>query len=767
MDPEGNEQFMMHPSKYLAVKSISARCALLAIALLTAVAAVAKQEILKPEEAFRYEVTATADEVVVNWTIEPEHYLYKERMSYASRSDTVTIGEARMPAGKPYADEFFGEMHIYRNSAEIRIPITTRAAGADKLTLELRSQGCADIGLCYPPQVWTADVDLPPVPPASAGTSLTRMMGAGGPARSPDDPLPPEQAFRLNVDVADPFTLRIEWDIEAGYYLYRDSLVVRSTGAAVAIGAPAIPPGTPTWDEHFGDTQVFYSSVAFDVPLSRSTPAAATLPIVIEYQGCKTDSICYPPLQAEFDIELPAASATDRLRTLTSGDGAPADTMVSEQDRLSNMILNGNLFVVLATFAGLGLLLAFTPCVLPMVPILSGIIAGQGKDVTTGKAFALSLTYVMGMALTYTAAGAAFGAMGGQIQAALQKPWIIIGVAGLFVALAMSMFGVYEIQVPSALQTRLSSISNRQKAGTYFGTAIMGVLSALIVTTCVAPPLVASMTVIAQAGDIVRGALALFAMSIGMGIPLLVIGTSAGRLLPKAGAWMDRIKSAFGFMMLGLAIWILERILPGPVTMTLWAILVFMAGIFLGAFQSLGADASPTQKLAKGAGLLASLYGAAILIGALNGQQNPLQPLRFSSNDASVAQLEFRRIKSVADLDLELEQAVTSGRPVMLDFYADWCVSCKEMEHYTFTDATVQARLSDAILLQADVTANDELDQALLQHFGIFGPPTIIFFDPRGRERGNYRVVGFMPATEFAAHVTAAFNAAPPDQGAQ
>jgi len=413
---------------------------------------------------------------------------------------------------------------------------------------------------------------------------------------------------------------------------------------------------------------------------------------------------------------------------------------------------------VLVTFAGFGLLLAFTPCVLPMVPILSGIIAGQGKDVTTRKAFALSLTYVLGMALTYTAAGAAFGAMGGQIQAALQKPWIIVGVAGLFVALAMSMFGFYEIQVPAVLQTRLAAVSNRQKAGTFVGTAIMGVLSALIVTTCVAPPLVASMTVIAKAGDVTRGALALFAMSIGMGIPLLVVGTSAGRLLPKAGAWMDRVKAGFGFMMLGLAIWMLERILPGPITMAMWAILVFMAGIFLGAFQPLAENATPPQKLAKGTGLLAALYGAAIMLGALNGQQNPLQPLRFGMTERAVAELEFKRIKSVDDLDRELQQAAASGRTVMLDFYADWCVSCKEMEHYTFTDTTVQSRLNDTLLLQADVTANDELDQALLQRFGIFGPPTIMFFDQRGHERTNYRVVGFMPAPEFSAHVVAAFG---------
>jgi thiol:disulfide interchange protein DsbD len=725
--------------------------------ILAAANAAAKQDILRPEQAFRYDVRASADEVIVQWDIEPEHYLYKERMSYASRSADVALGDAILPAGKPYADEFFGEMHIYRNAAEVRIPIVDRGPGANRLELEIRSQGCADIGLCYPPQTWTASVDLPTAPTAGdAGSgALSRLMSN---ASDKDEPLPAEQAFRPLVEIVDPFNLRVEWQIESGYYLYRDSLAVRADGNTVATGAPIIPAGTTTWDEHFGETQVFYDSVALDVPLSRSSPAAATVPLTLEYQGCKTDSICYPPETVSLTVDLPAASASDEPRTLAPDAGTTGGEIVSEQDRLSNLILTGNLFAVLATFAGLGLLLAFTPCVLPMVPILSGIIAGQGKDVTTGKAFALSLTYVLGMALTYTAAGAAFGAMGGQIQAALQKPWIIVGVAGLFVALAMSMFGFFELQVPAALQTRLSMISNRQKAGTYVGTAIMGVLSALIVTTCVAPPLVASMTVIAQAGDVTRGALSLFAMSLGMGLPLLVVGTSAGRLLPKAGGWMDKVKGAFGFMMLGLAIWMLERILPGSVTMVMWAVLVFMAGVFLGAFDSLGETATPTRRIGKGAGLLASIYGAALLIGALNGQQNPLQPLRFGGASAPMVELQFERIKSVADLDARLQAAAADGRNVMLDFYADWCVSCKEMEHYTFTDSRVQDRLRDAVLLQADVTANDDLDQALLSRFGIFGPPTIMFFDNLGRERTNYRVVGFMPATDFSAHIDSAFR---------
>lgn len=745
------------------IRTILAALMVLAALGAAATPATAEQRILKPEEAFRYAVSAVGDEILVEWTIVPGHYLYKERMSYASRTAAIRIGEPIMPAGKLYSDEFFGDMHIFRDHATVRIPIVDRGVaggpGADTLELELRSQGCADIGLCYPPQVWTASVRLAAFVSESGrnepggGGKLSRLM-SGGPTRAfgVSDPLPPEQAFAPIVNVVDPFNLRIDWTIAEGYYLYRDSLVVSTTGTDAQAGAPALPPGVTEWDEHFGETQVFYSAVAMDIPLTRASPAATTLPLIIEYQGCKKDSICYPPQLLEIDVALPAASASDRPRDI----GPAPEEMVSEQDRLSNLILNANLLLVMATFLGLGLLLAFTPCVLPMVPILSGIIAGQGKDVTTSKAFALSLTYVLGMALTYTAAGAAFAAAGGQIQAALQKPWIIVGVAGLFVALAMSMFGFYEIQVPAAIQTRLSAASNRQRAGTYVGTAIMGVLSALVVTTCVAPPLVASMTVIAEAGDITRGALALFAMSMGMGIPLLVIGTSAGRWLPKAGAWMDKIKGAFGFMMLGLAIWMLERILPGVVTMAMWGVLVFMAGIFLGAFHTLDVAAQPTQKFGKGAGLLASLYGAALLLGALSGQTNPLQPLRFGAADVHTNELEFRLIKTVDDLDRELAVAAMQGQPVMLDFYADWCVSCKEMEHYTFTDAAVRDNLSHTRLLQADVTANDGLDQALLQRFGIFGPPTIVFFDANGVERKNFRVVGFMPADKFSVHVKSA-----------
>jgi len=730
-------------------------------ALILAAAALAparaEQDILRPEQAFRYETVAAENVVRVRWTIEPSHYLYRERMSFASRTAGIELGEAVMPAGEPYEDEFFGRMEIYRGDAEVRIPIERRDPGIGVLELELRSQGCADIGLCYPPQTWTTRVELPAAAPV-ANRKMDRFLSARPGSGSADAPLPPGEAFSLSAEATDAFSAELRWLIADGYYLYRDSLKVHAKTDRAQARLARIPPGEPKYDEHFGNTLVFHDELEVAVAIARATPEAMTLPLSIEYQGCKEDSICYPVQVVDVDVALPAGSATDRLRPM-SGSG---EAMVSEQDRLSALIIDGRLALVLATFTGLGLLLAFTPCVLPMVPILSGIIAGQGKDVTTGRAFALSLTYVLGMALTYTAAGAGFAAAGNQIQAALQKPWIIAGVAALFIALALSMFGLYELRMPAALQNRLTAAGNRQKAGTFVGTAILGALSALVVTTCVAPPLVASLTVIATAGDVFRGAASLFALSIGMGIPLLVVGTSAGRLLPGAGAWMNAVKTFFGFLMLGLAIWMLDRVLPGVVTMVLWAVLAVTAAIWLGAFDRLVPPVPATRRLGKAAGLLAALYGAALFIGALSGAENPLQPLEWRGAGKQHSGIEFTRIKTVGDLERAVAEAGSSGRFVMLDFYADWCVSCKEMESYTFTDDRVITALDGVVLLQADVTANDDADRALLQHFGIFGPPTIVFFDNRGRELEGFRVVGFMSAADFTEHVRRAFGAPKP-----
>jgi thiol:disulfide interchange protein DsbD len=708
-------------------------------------AGAAEPQPLRPEQAFRYQATAEGDDIVVRWTIEPGYYLYKERMSFATKTPGVELGPAALPAGIPYHDEFFGDMHVYRNAALVRIPVVR--AGSGQLALEIRSQGCADIGLCYPPQVWTTNVVLAAAT-ASADDNLSRLLRAGPAA--PDAPLPAEKVFRVSAELASPSLLRITWDIAEGYYLYRGSLKVESASPGLTLGALRLPAGTPKEDEYFGKTQVFYREVVGEMPV---TGSADPLQLRISHQGCKEDSVCYLPQTMLITVSgTPVASAT-----------APAGAapVVSEQDRLAGMIGSSSVGLVMLTFAGLGLLLSFTPCCLPMVPILSGLVVGHGQQATAARGFALSLAYVLGMAVTYTAAGAAFAAAGQQIQAALQQSWIIVGVAALFVALALAMFGLYELQVPAALLNRVTAASGRQRAGTFAGAAIMGALSALVVTTCVAPPLVATLTVIAQTGDTMRGALALFALSIGMGLPLLAVGASAGRLVPRAGPWMTTIKGAFGFMMLGLAIWMLDRILDDSLAMALWAVLVFMAGVFLGAFQTL--DASPTvrSRLAKGAGLLAALYGAALLLGAFGGAEDKLQPLRAFGGRAPAEEtrLGFKRIKTVDDLEQEIAAAAGAGQPLMLDFYADWCTSCVEMERYTFTSAAVQEALAGAVVLQADVTANDEHDKALLARFRIFGPPTIVFFGPDGRERGGYRVVGFKSADDFARHVRSAIGA--------
>jgi thiol:disulfide interchange protein DsbD len=499
------------------------------------------------------------------------------------------------------------------------------------------------------------------------------------------------------------------------------------------------------------------------VPISRAA-SVRELPLEIGYQGCADAGLCYPPIVKQLNVALaPVGSAV-------AAEGAPPDAATtagmlrSEQDTLADRIRTGNLATMLAFFFVVGLGLAFTPCVLPMVPIVSGIIVGASRDtpVTRGRAFALSLAYVLGMAFTYTLAGMAFAAAGRQAQAYFQKPWMIATFAALFVVLALSMFGLFTLQVPAALQSRIAGLSDRQRQGTLPGTAIIGALSALIVTACVAPALVASLAVIGEGGHVVRGGLALFAMSIGMGVPLLVIGASAGELLPRAGAWMDIVKSTFGVLLLAIAVWMLSRILPGPATLALWAALAFVTGYCLmtigGREIRGGSDA-----VRRGLGALVTVYGILMLIGALAGRSNPLQPLAGlgltgagSSTSAEVSR--FRRIKTVGDLEREVAQAAAAGRPTMLDFYADWCVSCKEMEHYTFPDSGVRAELDRAVLLQADVTANDAEDQALLGHFGILGPPSILFFDASGTERPELRVVGFKPADEFRAHLRRAFG---------
>jgi thiol:disulfide interchange protein DsbD len=576
-------------------------------------------------------------------------------------------------------------------------------------------------------------------------------QGLLGPVSNEDQFLPVDQAFVFTAIADGSDRVLLDWQVAPGYYLYRHRTSAKTATPGFALGEIAMPAGKKKNDEFFGDVEVYYGILTATVPVTRPAGASA-FEIEVTYQGCADAGLCYPPVTKTVAIELPPPG------TPSASDVAP---MVSEQDRLSNMISGGNLFAILATFFGFGLLLAFTPCVLPMIPILSGIIAGQGAAATPSRSFLLSVTYVLGMALTYTIAGAAFAAAGQQAQAFFQQPWIIIAFAALFVVLALAMFGLFDLKIPSVLETRLASVSGRQKTGSFVGTAVMGALSALVVTACVAPPMVAALAVIGQTGDVMRGALALFAMGIGMGAPLLFVGVAGGRFLPHAGPWMTTIKALFGVLFLGVAVWMLERILPGSLTLALWALLVIVGGYYFGGFGRSSAGAATPRLLARGLGLATIVWGTIMMIGAAAGGHDPLQPLRGASvpefggqAGAGASQsLPFRKIASVDELDVELAAAQAAGKPVMLDFYADWCVSCKEMEKYTFSVPEVQQDLAGFVLLMADVTANNEADQALFRRFGVYGPPTTAFFGTQGRECRAFRLVGYVKADDFRSHL--------------
>jgi thiol:disulfide interchange protein DsbD len=552
--------------------------------------------------------------------------------------------------------------------------------------------------------------------------------------------------------------VRLTWEIADGYYLYRARIKVATSSAAAQLGTPQLPAGLIKNDEYFGRQEIYHHELTALVPVARAGTGSFELPLQVTYQGCAEAGLCYPPITKDVTLHLRARTAGGAgTAGVSSGGGAAAGNAAhapAEQDWFAGLIRSGNPLIMLGWFYLAGLLLAFTPCVLPMVPILAGIIAGGGSNITTGRAFALSLTYVLGMALTYTLAGIAGAAAGSQIQTLFQQWWVLTLFAALFVVLALSMFGAFTLQMPSSIQSRIAQLSNRQSAGTFGGVAIMGALSALIVTTCVGPALVGALLVISQTGQIARGGGALFAMSIGMGTPLLVVGASAGRLLPKAGPWMDTVKKLFGVMMLAVAVWMLARVVPERLALLLWAVPALTLGWLLWR-EARGRAA--VLWAVRGAGVAAGLYGLVLVSGAALGGTDPLAPIPALASHAR--ELPFRPVKSVAELTRLVGEAREHGQGVVVDFSADWCTSCKEMERYTFTDARVQAALSTAVLLRADVTANNADDQALLKHFNIIGPPTIAFYNKNGEERAQYRVVGYMKAEPFAAVSRAALEA--------
>ncbi len=721
--------------------------------------AIGEDEFLPPEQAFKYTATADESQVTVEWQAIQGYYLYKKRMGLSAATPGVTVGESVYPKGEVHKDEYFGEQEIFRGTFKVTAPLTGAKAG-DTVALKLKWQGCADAGLCYPPSVWDASVKVGGTLKATADKIFEERAKAQ--TEEDEEFLDPEVAFVLTADAQGASNVQLNWRIHDGYYLYKQRITLAPADAAHPVGAIVLPKGEAHSDEYFGEQEIYRQSLdaSFAVP-----PGASNL-VNVTYQGCADAGLCYPPITKQISISS-ADGVTSALvqagassgGAISADTGAPAATIAtpvaasdadcytSEQDSWAAKIKNGNLILVLLGFFGTGLLLAFTPCVLPMVPILSGIIAGGGDNISTRRSFMLSVMYVLGMALTYTAAGIAAGAIGKgfNLQATFNQPWILILFSMLFVVLAASMFGLFTIEMPNFIQTRLSNTSNQQQAGTYAGVAVMGALSALIVSACVAPPLIAALTVISQTGEIARGGAALFAMSLGMGTPLLLVGASAGKLLPKAGAWMETVKNVFGVLFLAVSAWMLSRIAPDWAILPLWAIPALALAWVLWRGMRKPGVAGVTLRAA---GVIAGVYGLALLAGAALGGTDPLAPIPQLA--APKTPLEFKRIKTVADLEREVAAASAAGHGVMLDFYADWCVSCKEMEHNTFNQAEVKKALANTVPLQADVTANDDDDRALLQHFGIFGPPTIAFYSADGVEQRNFRVVGFMKAEEFA-----------------
>jgi thiol:disulfide interchange protein DsbD len=738
--------------------------------VLLASLASAKDDFLRPEVAYRYATRVEGDRVIVAWTIAPGYYLYKKKMGVVTRTPGIELGEPLWPRGEDHTDDYFGTQEIYRGNVEVPVPFAAGGEHASKLALELRLQGCADAGLCYPPQKWQTEVALPAADRGlGKGGGLGSLLGKKSAQTGQNEFLPPDQAFRFGAGAPQADSIPLTWVIADGYYLYKNRISIESATPGVQIGKPVLPKGKPKHDEYFGDTEVYYEVLEATLPVARAASSQA-LPVQLKvtYQGCAEDGLCYNPITREATVELPPTSAAT---SLPASAAAPAkisgtgEITVADQDRLAAALQGENLPYALLLFFGAGLLLSLTPCVLPMIPILSGIIVGQGANVTRARSFALALTYSQGMALTYAAAGAIFVLAFRQTpQAFFQQPWIITLMVLLFIALALAMFGLYTLQMPSSLQTRLTDVSNKQKSGTFVGTFIMGALSALVVTACVAPAIIAALSVISQSRQVLRGAAALYATGVGMGVPLLIVGASAGQLLPKVGPWMDTVKQLFGVLFLGVGVYLAQPLLPDALSMMLWSALAVISGFWV--FSLKAHDGSPIASPVRAVGLLVLLYGVVLLIGAAAGGRDPLQPLgNLSVSSGAVgnaanggeAALAFRRIKSVADLEREIAAASAAGKPVMLDFYADWCVSCKEMEKYTFPDPQVQALLAGAVLLQADVTRNDDEDRALLNRFEIFGPPTIAFFGRDGVERKNFRLVGFAPAPRFAEHVKSAF----------
>ena len=561
--------------------------------------------------------------------------------------------------------------------------------------------------------------------------------------------LMPEEAFSPSASLNSATQIEVKIEIAKDIYIYEDSVtvkIVKSDGITIKhIKSPE--------SVLHHDDKVFLESPLFIVDLQKDATVQGVQKVTlsVSYQGCSDQGLCYEPLNKEFilDVDSSFLGTTSEMKSLPITPIKEVKKELSQTDAIASTISSGNIFVILVTFFGFGLLLALTPCVFPMIPIISGLIISQGKNITTRKALALSVVYVLAMAVAYTIAGVLAGLFGGNLQVALQTPWVIFSFSVIFVALAMSMFGFYELKLPDSIVNRVSSANH---SSGYIGVAIMGFLSALIVGPCVAAPLAGALVYIGQTGDAFLGGMALFAMSIGMGLPLIAVGVSAGKFMPKPGMWMTMVSAIFGVMMLAVAIWMLERVADPYVTMLMYAILGLGFAIYLGALEKGG------HIFKKSTAIVLFAYSLALLMGVLGGSKSMAKPLEFLKPQAvasiiqtEAAHAEFVKVTSIAELDALLEK--NKGKKILLDFYADWCTACKELEEVTFANEDVKNKMDEFVLIQADVTANGESEKALSSKYGVFGPPAILFFDADSKLQNSKTMIGFTEPDEFLQHL--------------
>lgn len=719
--------------------------------------AIDPDDLLAPEQAFKVSAQVTEDgNLKISWDIAEGYYLYRNKMLFTSKTEAITIEHADLPAGEVKTDKYFGDVVIYRNNI-VSFVTLQRPEEATSFSLLVKHQGCADLGICYPPQRTILTIQLPeknaPVTESSSNPlqQLSNSFKLGlNLFKQEAELLPAEEAFQFSALVKDSQNLSVNWQIAEGYYLYREKIDLQllSSDNSKLLNYE-IPHGTPKFDEAFGDVEILHNNLAFTVPLERLNAAQHSIILRAKFQGCAERGVCYPPMDKTVTLLLPEIVANNSAAPVAQAKKKAS----SEQDLIIQSLQQDSFLLTLLSFFGFGLLLAFTPCVFPMIPILSGIIVGQGKDISSRKAFMLSLSFVLASAITYTVFGILAALFGSNLQATFQAPWIIYLFSGIFILLSLAMFDFYHLELPKSLQARLHNASDKHRDGSYLGAGLMGIFSSLIVGPCVAAPLAAALMYIGQSGDVILGGSALFVMGFGMGVPLLIIGASAGSLLPRAGHWLNASKSVFGVIMLAVAVWMLERVLAAEIIMFFWAILCIIPAIYLRALDPLPSVDSGWHKLWKGFGVILLAYGLLILVGLSAGNSNPLQPLKGLSMGAAGAQAEtppaFKKVASLPELKQEIQRANAKGQWVMLDFYADWCISCKEMEAYTLSKPEVKQALANFVLLQADVTKNTAADKELLKAFNLVGPPAILFFSLDGQEQGDLRIIGYQDAEAF------------------